>query len=341
MNFKTTNTSHAFCSQAPESARVTSRLLLWYDVLTIDLGRSQAFIRNASNLAQLTLWANMIIALVLSLATRTSLAEEKEAKDAKRAINAVPMRILLPAAGVVQDRGDWFDSWVFGGMSATLAKARLENTLSQRIELLKQQCELTTEQVSKLELAKRGDIARFFQQVDAIRQGVGEQRPDRANMAELSKAISPVQQRWNSGLVTKDSLFVSILKGVLSEDQKDRLSQEGKRRIEERSRFHAMSMIKMIEHSIPLTEKQRQQLLTHVLERTTKVHVDAHFEQYTSLHAATQLSDETLGDFLDATQLATFRQLQKHWETNIPFLNQMVKQPRNVDEEEEWLNVLQ
>jgi len=286
----------------------------------------------------------VLIGLCLPLAVSITidfpsvLAEDKEAKQPM--LKIIPMPAFAPAVvALKQDRGDWFESWVFGGISATSAKKRLENNYAQRIVLLKQQCNLTDEQVSKLELGKRGDIARFFQQLDAVRLNVGEQRPDRANMAELSKAIGPIQQRWNSGLLGNDSLFVSMLRNLLSEEQKAALSQEGKRRIEERSRFHAMSMIKMIEHSIPLTEKQRQRFLELVIEQTTKVRVDAHLEQYTSLKATTQLSDEILGSFLDASQLTTFRQLQKHWETNIPFLNQMIKQPGN-DSVEEWLDVI-
>jgi F0F1-type ATP synthase delta subunit len=100
-----------------------------------------------------------------------------------------------------------------------------------------------------------------------------------------------------------------------------------------------MSLIKMIEHSIPLTDKQRTKLLELVMEETTKIRGDSHLQQYVSIQAATKLSEETLASVLDAAQLATFRQLQKHWETNLPFLNQMIKQPAN-EAGEEWLNVL-
>ena len=284
--------------------------------------------------------------LLLAFVPTMSLAEELivQAEDkvdvVQLRVQLAPMQLIAPAMALNADRGDWFQSWVFGGVSSASARKQLENALAQKIALIKTQCEVTDEQIAKLELAQRGDIVRFFQQVDEVRHSLGAQRPDRGNMAEITKAIGPVQQRWNAGVIGTDSLFFSILQSILDDKQKEALRLEGKRRLEERYRFHAMSMIKMIEHSIPLTDKQRQRLLELVMEQTMKVHLDAHFEQYISLQAATKLSDETLGSFMDTTQLDTFRQLQKHWETNIPFLNQMIKQPRSrVDEE--WMDVLQ
>ncbi len=275
------------------------------------------------------------------------LAEEKKEPD-----KVVPMLQLAPAAPIAQraipvgpvvalnqNRGDCFVFWVFGGLSAENAIKRLDNTGSQRIQLVKQQCDLTDEQVSKLELAKRGDIVRFFQEVQSVRKNVGDKAPDRGNMNELGKLISPIQSQWNTGLITPQSLFVSVLQRTLTEDQKNILRKEEERRSEEKNRVHAMSMIKMIEHSVPLNDKQRKMLLEMVVEQTKMVRVDSHMQQYVSIQAATKLSDESLSAVLDASQLKTFRQLQEHWKTNLPFLNQMVKQPKD-QANEEWMNVL-
>jgi hypothetical protein len=274
------------------------------------------------------------------------------AEEKKEPAMAIPMLQLAPAVPVAQqavavgpvvalnqNRGDWFESWVFGGMSTENARKRLDNTGSQRVQLVHAQCGLTDEQLSKLELAKRGDIVRFFQEVESVRKKVGDKAPDRANMAELAKSIAPLQSQWNTGLVTPQSLFVSVLQRVLTEDQKSKLRDEEARRSEEKNRVHAMAMIKMIEHSVPLNDKQRKMLLDMVVEQTKMVRVDAHLQQYVSIQAATKLSEDSLATVLDATQLKNFRQLQEHWKTNLPFLNQMVKQP--IDQaNEEWMNVL-
>jgi len=278
--------------------------------------------------------------LALNLGMLICFAEEKP-----QAAPAMPMLKLLPAAPIGpvvalnKNRGDWFESWVFGGMSAENARQRLENTGLQRILLLKQHCELTDEQVSKLELAKRGDIVRFFQEVEAVRKKVGIKTPDRGKMVELGKVIAPIQGQWNTGLVSSQSLFVSVLQRILSEDQKSKLREVEERRSEEKNRVHAMSMIKMIEHSVPLTDKQRNMLLELVVEQTKETRVGSHLQQYVSIQAATKLSDENLATVLDASQLKSFRQLQEHWKTNLPFLNQMVKQPKD-QADEEWMNVL-
>jgi hypothetical protein len=294
---------------------------------------------------------NRLLSLCLGtlgiLASSLTNAEEKN-EPAK----PVPLLKLAPAVPVAQqaipvgpvvalnhNRGDWFESWVFGGMSIENARKRLENAGSQRIQLVKQQCELTDAQVTKLELAKRGDIVRFLQDVQAVRKKVGDKAPDRGNMNEFGKLIAPIQAQWNTGLVTPQSLFVSVLQNILTDDQKSKLRDEEARRVEERNRVHAMSMIKMIEHSVPLNDKQRKSLLDLVVEQTKKVRVDSHLQQYISIQAATKLSDESLATVLDASQLKSFRQLQEHWKTSLPFLNQMVKQP-NDQADEEWMNVL-
>ncbi len=276
----------------------------------------------------------------LSLGVLPSIAEEKEVQPA-----AQPMLRLAPAVPVGPvialngNRGDWFESWVFGGMSAEKARQRLENTGSQRILLLKQHCELTDEQVAKLTLANRGDIVRFFQEVDSVRSKIGEHAPDRTKMVEFGKAIAPIQSQWNTGLVSPQSLFVSVLQRILSEDQKRKLLDEEARRLEEKNRVHAMSMIKMIEHSVTLNDKQRNLLLDLVVKQTKNSRVDSHLQQYLSIQAATQLSDESLATVFDDSQLKTFRQLQEHWKTNLPFLNQMLKPPKD-QADEEWINVL-
>lgn len=344
---------NSFAKKHPHASTLM-KFLSVYDFLKAERREPSGFLvfsrssSDGSRRSATKVWRNFIALGILCcgwirgfhLGTSISFAEEK-----KQAAPAIPMLRIAPAVPVGpivalnQNRGDWFESWVFGGMSAENARQRLENTGSQRILLLKQHCELTDEQVSKLELAKRGDIVRFFQEVEAVRKKAGVQTPDRGNMAELGKAIAPIQGQWNTGLVSPQSLFVSVLQRILSEDQKSKLREEEERRSVEKNRVHAMSMIKMIEHSVPLTDKQRNKLLDLVVEQTKEVRVDSHLQQYISIQAATQLSDENLAEFLDASQLKGFRQLQEHWKTNLPFLNQMVKQPQN-QPGEEWMDVL-
>ena len=282
---------------------------------------------------------------VLSVGSAQEKAEpKKEVKPVQKAV--IRPAVIRPAVVVNgpvvalnQERGDWFESWVFGGMSAAAARTRLENTASQRVMLLKNQCQLTEEQVAKLELAKRGDIARFFQKVETVRREVGPKQPDRNNMQELSKAISPVQRVWNTGLISDDSLFVSVLKTTLTQEQKAALVIEEQRQRKDRNRYHSMAMIKMLERSIPLTDQQRQSFLQILVEQSSELRVDTSLEQYVAIAAAMKLSDETLSDFLDASQLKTFRELRNHWAMSMPFLNQIAIK-RSIPKDEEWLNVL-
>ncbi len=65
-------------------------------------------------------------------------------------------------------------------------------------------------QLDKIELAANGDIARFFRHVDSLREEFKDMKPDRDNMNEVSKKVAPVQQAWNQGMATSQSLFVGV-----------------------------------------------------------------------------------------------------------------------------------
>ncbi len=263
-------------------------------------------------------------------------AEEKNAAEPVRP--AVIRRIAPVPRAAMATRADWFDSWVFGGITSADAKTRLQQLGDQRIALLKQLCELDDHQVAKLELAKRGDMARFFQRVESVRREAGDRQPDRNNMQELMKLIGPLQVEWNAKLAGSNSLFVAVAKNVLTEEQITRLRTEETRRTTEQNRYHAMSMIKMLEQSIPLNDRQRKRLMELVLETAKGIRVHENMQAYVSIYAASQLDDSELQGLLDKEQLAAFDQLRKHWRTNMPFLDQMIRQ--RADQNEEWLSVL-
>ncbi|MDZ4853155.1 MAG: hypothetical protein SGI77_28025 [Pirellulaceae bacterium] len=261
-----------------------------------------------------------------------------QAQELEQAVPAPFLLQLRPAHATNQGQIDRIESWMFGGISAASARKKLEHMSDQRMLLLKEQCQLSDEQIQKFELAKRGDIARFFQNVALVRAEIGNRVPSRDNMAELGKVIAPVQRIWNTGLVGSESLFMSMLQATLTDEQKEALRLEQKRRLEVRNRYQAMAMIKLVEQSTPMNDKQRQTFLELIVSQAANVKVDAQYAQYVAIHTATKLSDETLGRFFDRTQLANFRLLQKHWEASLPFLNEMNNAPQAL-QNEEWLDV--
>ncbi len=253
---------------------------------------------------------------------------------AQNAINMVPLRAALPNA-----QRDWIESWVFSGQTAANAKIQLENAAAQRIALIKSKCELDEIQLEKIELAANGDIARFFREVDLLREDFKDKQPDRDNMNEVAKKVAPVQQIWNKGMTTSQSLFVGVLKSTLTPEQRSRVSEERDSQLSERRRFHLMNFVKNVEKTIPFSAKQREDLMSHVGGFMNSNVIDSNFESYMAYVAATKIEPEILSEFLDGPQVDAFKKLQDHWRKNLPMFEQ-VQRARRTQNVEDWLDAI-
>lgn len=124
-----------------------------------------------------------------------------------------------------------FDDLVFGSEStAGLARDNAQRDLRQRIEKIGQVCQLTDAQMHKLQLAGRGDIKRFFDRADQMRNrfnipyAIDGDRHKVANwVAELAQDVLPLQRLLHEGLFNDDSLFTKTLRGIATAEQFDRI----------------------------------------------------------------------------------------------------------------------
>jgi hypothetical protein len=244
----------------------------------------------------------------------------------------VPLR---PAGG----QRDWVESWIFSGQTGENARLQLENTAQQRIALVREKCGLDEAQTAKLQLASHGDICRFFREIDVVRKRLGVRTADHRLMNAAAAEIIPLQQKWNSGLFGAQSLVAGALKTTLTAEQKQRLLGEKQRQRDESHRFLAMAAIQTVERSIPLTQKQREALLHLVLQHMPTEAVLPNFESYLAFIALIRIEDEALKSFLDPPQLATFGQLQVHWNNNLPRVDQ-IKRVGGGSTEENWWDVI-
>lgn len=253
---------------------------------------------------------------------------------AQNGVNLVPLRIAAPN----QER-DWIESWVFSGQTAANARVQLENAASQRIALIKSKCDLDEIQLEKIELAASGDIARFFREVDGLREDFRGTQPDRNNMNEVAKKVAPIQQVWNKGIATSQSLFVGVLKTTLTPNQRSQISDERASQLQERRRFYLMNFVKNVEKTIPFSAKQREELMAVVGGFMTHNGSDSNFETYMAYVAATQINPERLSEFLDGPQIDAFKNFQDHWRKNLPKFDQVQrsKKPSNT---EDWLDAI-
>ncbi len=248
--------------------------------------------------------------------------------------NVVPLRRV-----VANEQRDWIESWVFSGQTASAARAQLENAASQRISLIKSKCQLDEVQLDKIELAANGDIARFFRHVDSLREEFKDMKPDRDNMNEVSKKVAPVQQAWNQGMATSQSLFVGVLKSVLTAEQRAMVSEERDSQLQERRRFQLMNFVKNIEKTIPFSASQREQLMKSVGGFMLSSANNSSYESYMAYVAATKIDPEVLSEFLDAQQIDAFKKLQDHWRKNLPQFEQ-IQRVRRQPNTEDWLDAI-
>jgi hypothetical protein len=124
-------------------------------------------------------------------------------------------RINLNTAVVNREN---FDGWLFEDAGDEAARFRhLEKLLRRRVDAAAREHKLTPPQRAKLQLAGRGDIKRFFDQVeDRRREFETERRVYQNGMAALRR-LEPLVQAFRDGPFGDGSLFVKTLQRINDE----------------------------------------------------------------------------------------------------------------------------
>jgi hypothetical protein len=211
---------------------------------------------------------------------------------------------------------NWVESWVFNGQTQAKARERLENDAEIRINRLRA-AGLDEQLLATARLASRGDIVRYFQKVEEMSDRFEGRQPDRNNIQEFSKALGPLQQNWNRGLIDRESLFICALRNLLSEDQKDGLIGKLDSDSLDRRKLLARHFVKSLEKSVPLTSAQRERFVELVTQKINSEPVHRSHEFMVVVHAALKLIQSDLEGFLDNAQVAAVTKLQAHWRANV------------------------
>jgi len=152
----------------------------------------------------------------------------------------------------------------------TVAAARehAENSLDIQVDFVALIGTLSDEQRAKLQLAGRGDVHRFFDEFDEFLRAAPVGQMPQQEWQKVWQKIQPLQMRYMNGLHGRKSLFRKTIPSTLSEDQ-----MHAYQVIEtERNRRHYLATVKAtlstVEGKIPLTAKQREQVIALVMEKT-------------------------------------------------------------------------
>jgi hypothetical protein len=164
-----------------------------------------------------------------------------------------------------------FDMWVFGNArSAVAARARLESSLKVKLAAVEQITRLTPAQKKKAELAARGDLKRFFDDVEDRRNRfkILNKDQDQAKLAEFYQSLQPVQTAFQSGVFGAGSVFAKTLRKTLDAAQFARYDADVRERNLFRYRAKVGLAVATLDRSVGLTHDQRERLTTLILEGT-------------------------------------------------------------------------
>lgn len=129
-----------------------------------------------------------------------------------------PAEALL-ARGQVQNfemPENQFDQWVFQNFpTAAAARKKLDQMLELQMDDVDRACQLSEVQKKKLQLAGRGDMMQFFEQVEVVRKKFLLVRKDQQKFNEIWQDISPLQMKFQAGLFSDDSFYHKTLRNML------------------------------------------------------------------------------------------------------------------------------
>jgi hypothetical protein len=110
-----------------------------------------------------------------------------------------------------------YDQWIFGRSTKAQHNIKLMELLRSNIARASLQFQLTPVQEEKLRLAGRGDIKRFFDQVEEKRQEFERSRTDFRRCQAFARELGPLRLASKNGPLGEGSLFAKTLKKMLAE----------------------------------------------------------------------------------------------------------------------------
>jgi hypothetical protein len=153
-------------------------------------------------------------------------------------------------------------------MGGPAVRARLDASLSVRIEHIDRTCGLSETQRKKLVLAGRGDIKRFFDHVDDRTRRLQTRQDAPEEVAKVQEELQELQKSLQGGLFGEGSIFSKTCKQALSESQKARV--DGARRQSRRLRHEAKVdlVVEILDATVGFSDEQRQRLAARLLAET-------------------------------------------------------------------------
>jgi hypothetical protein len=196
-----------------------------------------------------------------------------------------------------------FESWVFRyGETGQTIRAQLEGQLKLQIDDVDRTVKLGEEQRKKLELAGRGDIKRYFEDVEVLRRRFRSLRRDQERLNELWREIQPLQSRLAAGLFGEGSLFRKSLRRTLNPEKAAPYEETHRARRAFRHRAEVEWLVAMLENVMPLSDDQRQKLEGLLVEQTRPPRTSGDYDPYVILWQVSRIPEDKLKPIFDEAQ---------------------------------------
>lgn len=234
--------------------------------------------------------AVVFVCAASGLGQEVAAEDEEEDKD-----NAVTERFELPES--------YFDSWAFSdGKTAEDVRAEQERLLTLRIDDVHRTVPLSDAQRVKLDLAGRGDIQRYFEDLEVVRRKFLIVRTDRQRYSEISTDLQPLQTRIAAGLFGTGSLFHKTLRRALDAEGLALYERHQRERRGRQYRAKVEWVVAMLDNALALTEHQRQGITRVLLAETRPSVKMGDMDHYVILSQMALLPEEMLRPFFQDAQ---------------------------------------
>ena len=196
-----------------------------------------------------------------------------------------------------------FEQWVFqenGNAAAT--RKRLDAQLLLQVEDIDRTCQLTGAQKQKIQLMGRGDIKRFFDRYQIVRQKFQLIKHDQQKQQEIWQDINPLQMTLQVGLFHEESLLYKSLQHSLSNEQYARYEAAERERRNFRHRASIELSVSVLEQNVPLRETQRRDVIALLTKDTKPAKKSGPYDFYWIMYQLGRIPEHRVKSLFDQTQ---------------------------------------
>jgi hypothetical protein len=238
-----------------------------------------------------------------------------------------------PVRRVISDQQ--FDNWVFReDHSAEAERRRQESVLALKVEEIDRACSLAPDQKQKLQLTGQGDIKRFFDKYESLKEKSYAILEANQNLNAVYQETTPLASTLQLGLFGNGSLFQRSFASTLTRDQVGKYDAVALERIRFRHNANIDLVVTTLEDTVPLSSAQRHKVIAFLRQQLTPPTITSNYDFYYVMWQLGQIPEEKLKPFFDATQWRVVDRFVNQYKGMEPTLRLNGYFPKHVGDEE-------